>query len=206
MFLTWGARAIEAPLNTTHAKRMYNAFCIAPAAGQQFPMAQICSQYKALDLTMRVRQSDGTDQVVVYVPTEAISGSGGSGPFPPNVSVLVRKISTATGRRGVGRLFVPGLFEGLADEVGNIVSGTLINLQNAYNNFLARLDDPADNNGTESPVVPLLFHYPTSDTVTTTGPNSRTETTTWTGTGPAPSTIIQLQVVQRLATQRRRLR
>lgn len=96
---------------------------------------------------------------------------------PPNVAMLVRKITATPGRKGRGRLYFPWMLPDEAvDEIGLIDSTSLGVRQSTMNAFLLALD----TNG-----VPMVVLH-----------NDST----------APSPVTSLQVQSLIATQRRRLR
>lgn len=106
---------------------------------------------------------------------ESNSGVGGAA-APPNVSVLVTKVTASGGRKGRGRFFVPGFPEGLIDAGGVVNPTQLTTMQGDFDAFL-------DNINTAGfPVV--LLH----------------------GDSTTPTTVTDLIVAPLVATQRRRLR
>lgn len=113
-------------------------------------------------------------------PTYVTPGSGGlyasSSSVPPNVAVLVRKVTALGGRRGRGRMYVPGIPEGSVSAGGLIGSSVIGDWQSALDSFLSAL--VADN------TPPVLLH---SDAT-------------------APTEITDFAVQAFVATQRRRLR
>ena len=124
---------------------------------------------------------DGGDPITTNVPM-GISGLDGDFPLPPNTALLIKKSTGTGGRRGRGRMFIPGfsLF-GQIDPAGVIGSTRLGELQTATTDWYeGLLDDTVD-----PALPPVLFH----------------------ATAPfTPSPILTLSVDSKVATQRRRLR
>lgn len=113
---------------------------------------------------------------------EVASGAAGAGSGTvqtPNTAYLIRKLTTAGGRAGRGRFFYPGVTEANVNDAGIIDSTPLGILQGVWDDFLADL--------TAADLFPVLLHSAGS-------PIS------------GPNTITALQVDNRVATQRRRLR
>lgn len=106
---------------------------------------------------------------------ESDTGIGGAA-APPNVSVLVAKVTAAGGRKGRGRMFVPGFPEGLIDAGGIVNPTQLTSLQAAFDDFYDTIT------GLDFPLV--LLH----------------------GDSTTPTTITSFVVQNLVATQRRRLR
>lgn len=105
---------------------------------------------------------------------------------PSNVAVLVRKLTARGGRRGRGRFYVPwGVTDAGVDDVGNIASTNLANIQQAADDFLSGLST-APPSGIGDPMV--LLH--------------NSEGSTAPG---VPNEVLQLLVDPLVATQRRRL-
>ncbi len=118
---------------------------------------------------------DGASALVVG---SGIPGVGGAA-LPPNVSVLVRKGTGHGGRKGQGRMFLPGFPEGLVSE-GGVVNGTqLTTLNGDLNEFMGLMD--GDN-------IPLVLLHGVEDSP------------------PAPYPVTSLVAQPLVATQRRRLR
>lgn len=105
-----------------------------------------------------------------------LPGLGSATAVPPNVSILVHKITGAGGRQGRGRMYMPCWVEGTVDHAGVVDATLRANLQTNLNNF--RIAMAADD-------LPLVLLH--GDLLT-----------------PYPIDI--LTVDTRAATQRRRLR
>lgn len=104
------------------------------------------------------------------------TGASGSAGMTPQNALLVHKVSTRGGRKGRGRLYLPGITEGTADESGNIASGTVAIYQAGFDGFLADMD---------SATLPIVLLH---------------------GDSTSPSLVTALTVDARIATQRRRNR
>lgn len=105
-----------------------------------------------------------------------LAGNIGGQAAPPNLAVLVHKNTPLGGRKGRGRLFVPGLAEAELDQDGLITSGTQSSFQSFFNSF---------GGGLALGSLPLMLLH--------------TDAT-------SPTAIETLSVDVKLATQRRRLR
>lgn len=105
------------------------------------------------------------------------AGTQGPNSAPPNVALLIEKVTGAGGRSGRGRMFWPGVPEGVVDTGGLIAGASLTQFQNACTAFLAAVQ--ADGHE-----LILLHSTP----------------------GPLPIVINALNVDPVVATQRDRLR
>lgn len=110
-----------------------------------------------------------------------LSGSGGASAesVPNNTAILVRKSTGLGGRRGRGRMFIPGPSRDQIEATGAMSGAYRTSWQNAVDGLLdfATLDANVDR--------AVLFHQ----------------------TAPfVPTEIVSLTVEQRVATQRRRMR
>jgi hypothetical protein len=123
--------------------------------------------------------TDGSEDLVGQVTGTTVGSIAGGG-TPPQVAVLLHKVTTRGGRRGRGRMFIPWWApETNVDEAGLIDTSILDDLQAAADNFLAALL----TNG-----VPMyLLHDPGK-----------------TAEGP-PNEVLGLTVDRLTSTQRRRL-
>lgn len=99
--------------------------------------------------------------------------------MPPNTAILVRKLVSAGGRRNRGRFYLPPVYpgEGNVDSGGNIIAGSVTNMNTWYTKLFTNL--VAVN------LKPVLFHSEAPFT---------------------PSVITGFSVQSVVATQRRRLR
>jgi len=119
-----------------------------------------------------------------------ITGTGTGANDAPVVALLVRKNTTIGGKRGHGRMFVPGLASTVATINGSVSGSDLSNRNTAWNAFLTDLD-----NG-NTPMV-LLHNYGTYV-------NKKGEEVTVPPREPSPVTSLSVQNM--VATQRRRQR
>lgn len=95
---------------------------------------------------------------------------------PPQVAILVKKVTALGGREGRGRMYIPGYSEGDVTTAGEITGADLTSLQASADTFLS--------DAIAADIQPVLLH------------NSAT----------APTEILSFQVDSRVGTQRRRLR
>jgi hypothetical protein len=106
-------------------------------------------------------------------------GTGTSNPLPNNCASLVRKGTALGGRRGRGRMYIPGIAEANVSNNGTISTTPLATLQTAMNNFQLDIVNTAE--------VEALALLHSSAPFT-------------------PTAITDLKVQPRIATQRRRMR
>jgi len=109
----------------------------------------------------------------------AVDGDAGGAASPPNVALLVQKVTSLGGRAGRGRQYWPGFPETQVDGAGNIDGSFLAVAQGVFDDWHAKLitDD----------LEPVLLH----------GADSPIS---------LPTAITSLVVAPVIATQRRRLR
>lgn len=120
----------------------------------------------------------GGDFTQEVAPDPVASGTGAASVLPNNCAVLVAKITAAGGRRNRGRLFFPSPAESSVSENGTLTTGSRNLWQGAVDDWIA--DEQTIGWGT-----PALLHQ----------------------SGPAsPTTVTNLIVRPRIATQRRRMR
>lgn len=123
---------------------------------------------------------------LVYTSTEAPENGGATAaPLPQNCAYLIRKRTDLAGRRGRGRMYIPGCREDQVDPTGLVASGMVTALQTAFDNFYEYLT--AAVGGRYYP--PVVLH--------------RSEGA---GVEPPPTPITTFTAENRIATQRRRLR
>lgn len=103
-------------------------------------------------------------------------GATGDEPLPPNVAALIKKSTATGGRKGNGRIFLPGVTEDSTTGGGYLVSAALTALQSASDDFLA---------GLATALCPMVVLH--------------TDATT-------PTAVTALVVAQLMATQKRRIR
>lgn len=105
----------------------------------------------------RVTLSIGADGPGGSVDSSVAPVPGGaSGQFPPTAcSVIARKVTNVLGRRGRGRMFLPGVAqEGQIDQDGTLVNSARASLNTMLQAFLAELQVGA----TGTPMPPVLLH------------------------------------------------
>lgn len=129
---------------------------------------------------------DGGPPTVEESTLDMEPGGAGGEVLPPNCAFLVRKRTSSAGRRGRGRMYLPGVPEALVDSAGNLTGGTQADLQAAVDGWLADLATP-DVGG--QPYAPVILH--------------RSEGA---GVEPAPTPVTFFEAEGKIATQRRRLR
>lgn len=80
-----------------------------------------------------------------------------SGTYPPTAcSAIARKVTNVLGRRGRGRMFLPGvLSESEIDQDGTVAATRRTSLDAALANFYELLDE---GDGGQFPLPPFLFH------------------------------------------------
>lgn len=153
-----------------NAQNCYEAFALG-----QNPWTKLSGPLTLQSCTVRETEG-GVVRNGEYVAPVA-SGNPANPMLPTNNALLVRKVSSAGGRRGTGRMYVPGLNETAVDAQGIVESSYLIVLQAA---FTGMLGDLSTND------VPMHILHDIA--------------------GPAPTLVQSLAVQARVATQRRRLR
>lgn len=114
-------------------------------------------------------------------------GGTGNDVLPQNSALLVHKRSNQPGRKGRGRLYVPGCIrEAQVDDKGIITALEVTGLQTAFTSFRTRMNAGAAGQA-GTPMV--ILHTITEDDAT-----------------PTPTLVTALVVDSVIATQRRRLR
>jgi hypothetical protein len=147
-------------------------------------MPSVTSQYTLQACFLYVGQDGGAP--VVYESTGPDQAGGDNvAPLPQNSAWLVRKRTTLGGRRGRGRMYVPGIGEGTVDHLGVITTAARQGFQDNLNLFWQDLAGAA----AAVPLPPVLLH--------------RSEGI---GLEPVPTPILQFILDLRIATQRRRMR
>lgn len=113
----------------------------------------------------------------------------------PNSAYLCTKNTAIGGRRGKGRMFIPGVSETVVDPNGNLTGAFQTALQALVTDFFESL---AIN---DNPMV--LLHGPTTEWVLVDGQPRRVPVA---GAIPAPDDVVSLDLQATVGTQRRRLR
>jgi hypothetical protein len=133
---------------------------------------------------------NGTGRVGSYNKFDG--GTANAATLPQNCAILIRKQTTAAGRRNVGRMYIPSGYLGESSvNAHGVLSGPLLNaLQSFATQFLANLTDESTLPGdVPTNFNPVLFH----------GPRKA-------GGQDTSHIITGLGVDSKIATQRRRLR
>lgn len=123
----------------------------------------------------------GTDPPVRLEATFSVQGTQGASGAPQNTATLIKKTSAGGGIRNRGRMFVPGVPEGVVNSIGVFSSAALAQFQASVDDLF----EVGASAGTNTQQDPVLFHE--------TGPD-------------IPTVLTNLIVDPRVATQRRRLR
>lgn len=200
MYCTIGLRAAVAPLDASHAERLFSAW-------RQNGLTRQVSSAQLRGAIVRVQQDGGGTVVYEHRPAAPVNGGTVASGFPSNVAVIAEKLTARAGRRGRGRLFVPGIPDTDADNAGVLSSSAVTGWNTVLLGFHQNLLGQTGGGTLEgADVVPLLFHGPTTTTTRTTGPGTRTVTTTEGAPGPLPDVITGFSVDNMVGTQRRRLR
>lgn len=147
-------------------------------------MPSMSNEYTLEAVTSYVGQ-DGGPPLVVGSSASAVVGGSADLVLPQNCAYLVRKRTDAAGRRGRGRMYIPGVDESNVDERGNILPAHVAAWQTAFNNWL---DDLTTAVGARL-YPPVVLH--------------RSEGI---GVEPPPTPVTSFVVESIIATQRRRLR
>lgn len=146
-------------------------------AGNVLHPATFDARLSVVNVRMTVMTSTGP---VIYDRPQFVTGSKTGEAQPPNVAVLIRRVTARGGRRGRGRLYLPSGYLNETDviEGGVIIGTTVTSLQNLANNIRIGLNTVAGSVG-------VLLH---NDGLVD------------------PDELTDLRVQQVVATMRRRLR
>lgn len=125
-----------------------------------------------------------------------VIGSAGAVSSPPNVCYLVHKNTAEGGRRGRGRMFIPGVPEGTVDDNGQLVAGQAAQLQSRIDAFMAGL--------LTEELIMALEHGPSY--TWTINENGQPRRVPVAGPVPTLTALTSLTADPKVATQRRRLR
>jgi hypothetical protein len=125
---------------------------------------------------------------------ETIGGNILTAQAPPNLCFLIRKQTALGGRRGRGRMFLPGVAEADVDQAGNVSEARQTGLNASFGTFHAALVT------LDSPMV--LLHDPATVWALEDGQPVRVPV----GVAPAPTVVTSLSAQAVAATQRRRMR
>lgn len=148
-------------------------------------MPALTNDYTFTGVTLYVGQ-DPPPPLVVTSTQADVAGAGSAAGLPQNCAMLWRKRTDLAGRRGRGRIYLPGLEEGLVNEAGIITSVALASFQAQAD---AWYEDLTTTGPGFEPNPPVVLH--------------RSEGA---GVEPAPTPITLFEVDELIATQRGRLR
>lgn len=125
-----------------------------------------------------------------------VVGATGPTSLSPGSAILIEKQTAMGGRRGRGRMYVPGVFEGWVDDAGRYVAGVQAQIQGFSEVLLAAMD---------TFTVPMfLLHSPAYTWELVNGRPRRVYGTLVSAGDPTEVTALECDPV--IATQRRRLR
>jgi hypothetical protein len=126
----------------------------------------------------------------------AVPGAVGGSSLGPQCSILLEKRTGTGGRRGRGRMYVPGVYDGWVDDKGAYVSGVQAQIDGFADTLLDSL--------TTAAVPMVVLHSPSYTWTITDGQPRRVYGDP--GLAPAPYLVTSLVCDPLIATQRRRLR
>lgn len=149
-------------------------------------MPMLPSAYSHTAVDLYVGQAEGPP--LVFSSTGApVAGDGGAAFIPQNSALLVRKRTDLAGRRGRGRIYLPGVEEALVDGAGNLTPAAVTGYQTQLDNWFEALNDTSTEPFPHIPAV--ILHRSEGE-----------------GAEPPPTTVASFQLEDKIATQRRRLR
>jgi hypothetical protein len=144
--------------------------------------ALVSNQYTLYQSEIRWKSAAVADlQVVVRVQPRIMTGT--EPPLPQNTSALIQKRTQVAGRRGRGRMYIPGLSEGNVGGTGVVNQGQIDVTQPLLDTWLTAIDTLIPG------IAAMVLLHSTGLTPT-----------------PAPTGVTQLLIDTVVATQRRRLR
>jgi hypothetical protein len=147
-----------------------------------------------LGAVLRVGVAGG--EPATYEAPRNVNGQDVRAQLTRNTSLLVKKVTARGGRRGRGRMFVPGLLpEFEVDQAGNLTAALIGGLQTVFNNLDTALTGIGGG-------MQLLHD---DQVVTSYNPVTGKPVTSTINPGP-PDPVFQLVVDPRAATQRKRMR
>ncbi len=156
-----------------HADNVHGAWASA------FPASALSSKYTYLGVDVIYNPSDGG--LVEAAVNANVVGTGTASPLPSNCAYLVRKLTSAVGRKHKGRFFIPAMLlaESNVDNNGMLDTGSITGLQSRFDDFFTQL-----TTGFDPDINPLVLH------------NDNT----------VADVVNSFQVQPQIATQRRRMR
>lgn len=125
MLCTIGVSAVGASSNFEILTAAANAW-----DDNVIPLCVTSYNLRQIDLVLQV----GTETSVASLTVDQ-QGTLVEDAAPQNVTYLLRKITTATGRGRNGRLYLPGVAEDLVDNTGTLDGGQRVGLEVAFNTF-----------------------------------------------------------------------
>lgn len=156
----------------------------------------------AADLSSAVSMSGasckfGPDETGAIGLSTGISraGTAAGTVLPPSCAYLLTKVTGLGGRRGRGRMFLPGVLEGNCNNSGLIDSGVQSTITGHGTSFLNAMDVLG--------IAVYLLHDPSTEWVLINGQPRRVPIA---GDPPAPTLVTSLVCDDTVSTQRRRLR
>lgn len=147
-------------------------------------------------ISVDVKLGDNETGPIGSAAGAAVPGAAGSTSLSPGTAVLVEKLTPMGGRRGKGRMYWPGVYEGWVDDSGGYVGGVLAQLQA----FMDTLFDDMETSDTPF----FLLHSPSYSWVLLNGRPRRVYEELDTAGEPTGCTSLLVDPI--IATQRRRLR
>ncbi len=179
MALTYGVELVGSGTPQEHVNDAHDAM-------GDFMSSVIPAEYSLLRTELRFTDVAG-GATTISVATGDRPGGGAAAALPQNCAYLVHKRTAAPGRRGRGRLFIPGVPEGLTDARGLISAAQVTGMQTALNLLLARYS----GDGTTPLGKWMVVLHTIADLAVP---------------GPPPNRVTALTCDPTIATQRRRLR
>lgn len=168
---------------------------VADAAGDAWDAEMLTSQV-ATCTHVSVEVKFGPDDTGPSASNSrgTIGTAGGAG-ASPQVAFLAQKSTALGGRRGRGRLFIPGVAEGAVDVSGVVAGASFTQLAGDLTSFLASLDTKG--------IPMVLLHDPPTEWVLVAGQPRRVPVA---GSVPVPTPVTSLDASSTISTQRRRVR
>lgn len=170
----------------------------AIAAGIDPLFAQFVIDCCSPDVTLETTKVKlGPDATGASAEFSGEGGTGGNGTtsLSPGSALLFTKNTALGGRRGRGRMYLPGVAEVVVNDAGGLEAGAALQFQTAADALLQDL---------ETAGWPMfLLHSPPTEWQIVNGQSRRIEVA---GSVPAPTEVTSLTVSSTIATQRRRLR
>lgn len=155
----------------------WNAVQLASGCGSAFVEHMLPVMSNQCALTSVLAKLGPNETGVAFEESYSEDGGVASQAQSSQAAVLVTKLTTHGGRKGRGRMFMPGVTEGQTDGGGLLTSAALTAWQAAVDGFLEEL---------ETFTAPMVLLH--ADDATT------------------PYAVINLQVANLFASQRRRIR